>query len=200
MSLTNSPYFIYAKVGALIALVLGSLWVGHHFGAASGEIRATKAEAELSELKATHAEEMTILQGKSMELVTAKVAENSARFKVETTKLKEANAAYQKQLKEMEAARSSALRIAVVPDGGMWMDVDAQTCTGPSGSYGDGNATEGEVTYDLRGPTTRRCRLSRSSAEFLVALASEADQIAGQFNLCRSEIRVVNAQDPVSKP
>lgn len=191
------PNLVHLKWVGLIAAFLAVFYMGHHFGKADGDRRAAEAETAAAIADKVHANDLLTLQAKHQTILIDAVAQNSAKYQAETKRLKDANAQYQKRIGEINAARINAgTRVAAI-DGGMWMDVETATCTGPSGSHSGGSAEAGTGTYDLRGPQTSRCKLSPASAEFLVSLTSEADTLAEKFNLCRNEVRTVNTDQPL---
>ncbi len=192
-----SKALFYLKLASL-AIALGStFYAGYHFGGADGNRRASEAETAAAVAERVHANDMVTLQAKHQEIILNAVVANSEKYRAETKQLKEANAHYQKRIDELNAARISANRRVVTPDGGMWLDVEPASCTGSGGSHSGGSAQEGAGSYDLRGSQISRCRLSPASAEFLVSLASEADAVVEKFNLCRKEVQAVNTDQPL---
>lgn len=197
-AITNSPFFIYAKVILLWVIACVIFYAGNQYGKSEGQRIADAATIELAELKTTHAQEMAILQGKSLKLMEKAVAENSAKFRAETKQLKDANAEYQKRIQDLSNANLGAIAIAVDPSRGLWLEVEEGSCSA-SNTYSAGNTQAGESPYNIgrRGPS--KCQLSPASARFLVALTSEADMVAEKLNLCLSEIKTVNVEAAPTK-
>jgi hypothetical protein len=155
-----NPYVI---VGALV-LVICSYFYGHHTG-----VQVTKADWEAE--KATAA----IEAGKALDKANQEVRELEHLLANTQTKVEKV---YVDKIREVQVERNSLS--ATARDVGLFIDA---ACPDNSNALPSAAPSPGSDNG------TTKARLSGATAEALIAIAADADEVANQLNACQEILR-----------
>ena len=155
-------------VAVLVAIVVGAIYA---YGQQQFELGEKAERAEWLERENT---ELVTANARIIEL-QAKI---SAREREHAADMAKASATYQENLQHEKAARDRT--IADLRSGALRLRIAlASRQTAPGGSSGEAGATPGRCDGETR------AELSREASEFLVGLASEADDVVHQLTACQ---------------
>lgn len=190
--------FLAAAVGGALLVGLGSGFAGGHYVAkVAGEREAARLVQEFGKErtafqadKVAWAHERADLNRQafaalSAEIAKARQAEDEMRRQFASTEKK-----YQARIKELENARKQADSIVdnPGPDGGLWAQIDAASCTAGSGSSTDVPQARNPASG---APAALHCRLATPVAQTLVQMMDDSDKKVELLNRC---IDRLNAQ------
>jgi hypothetical protein len=146
-------------VGALV-LVIGAYFYGHHTG-----VEVTRADWEAE--KATAA----IDAGKALDKANKEVREFEHLLANKQNKVEKV---YVDKIREVQVDRDSLS--AAASNGGLFIDT---TCSDSS------NPVSGTASSASGDNGTTKARLSRETADALIAIAADADEITNQLTACQ---------------
>lgn len=155
-----SPWVI---IGALV-LIIGSYFYGHHTG-----IQVTKAEWEAE--KATAA----IEAGKVLDKANQEVRELEHLLANTQTKVEKV---YVDKIREVQVERNSLS--ATARDVGLFIDASC-----PDSS----NAVSSTASSPSSDNGSTKARLSGATADALIAIAADADEVTNQLTACQEILR-----------
>lgn len=151
-----NPWMI---VGVLV-LVIGAYFYGHHTG-----VKVTKADWEAE--KATAA----IDAGKVLDKANKEVRELEHLLANKQNKVEKV---YVDKIREVQIERNSLS--AAASNGGLFIDTSCSDNSNPvSGTASSASSDHGGT----------KARLSRETADALIAIAADADEIANQLTACQ---------------
>ena len=149
----------YILIGALV-LVICSYFYGHHTG-----VKVTKADWEAE--KATAA----IDAGKALDKANKEVREFEHLLANKQNKVEKV---YVNKIREVQIERNSLS--AAASNGGLFIDTSCSDNSNPV----SGTASSASIDH---GGT--KARLSRETADALIVIAADADEIANQLTACQ---------------
>lgn len=193
----------YIKIGLAIAVVAGAYAFGHSVATDKGEAALNKAKAEFSVERTEWANERTALSVEAAKALEAQVAAANTKEKEMRSAHRTAELKYQKRIKELEDARTKADIIIAdtTPTGGLWINVEAATCTAPGSSQPRTSLSQATGSSE-RLASTLRCRIAEPDAKALVQIGHTADKRTELLNKCvatlNSQVDVLAPLDPVS--
>lgn len=157
MFITNliSANLVPARIILYSSVVVGVFYSGYH-------VRSLSAEKQISDIKL----EVVTANQKALEM--QRELEQQKRLEVASIQEK-----YQRQLEDIQNEKSKVDDIiASIPAGGLWGDVEYNTC----------KLAATPATSGANG--IRHCRLSAATAKRLSTIAYKADQNAAKLNEC----------------
>lgn len=158
------PNSFAIRFGVIALGIISTFMFGYHQGGASvrADWMAHEADVNAQQAKAiADANERVRAIERKHALVIADITDN-----------------FQRQLKEKDDEKNTA--IASMLANGLYVNAECPTC---------GNATGGTSTCKPTGSREKRVRLSNKDAEFLIRIASEADQVVEQLSACQAILK-----------
>lgn len=192
----------------LCLIIVGAIfYAGYDIGGNASTAASAKEKAELnrqiSDLqdaltkeKVLVADTVANINAAAARRIAAAEDRNNAIEEAARQKVTKIQLEYQKQGKELEDAKTKLIEAAVTDPtnpnttGGLWVYIEEATCHRQNGGGPSGSAVSKSPGLDA-GSWITQCRLSPKTSVPLIQLASEADEIAIQLNLCYKEASVV---------
>jgi len=196
-----TPYMVWIKLIAILALVAAIFGFGYHYGSLITQGKAdTKYAALQSDYdhdKQVWADTKTHMAADALKALQEHDAANAVKEKADQDKIASLTTKYQTALKEVNHAKQAALDVdtrPLAPGGadGLWVDVDTNTCAG----YPDGRSLVPQAGGVGPLPDRLQCRLSASTARQLDEEAAAANEVVAHYNECVGHLGVATETDP----
>jgi len=192
-----TPYMVWIKLIAILALVAALFGAGYHYGSlvthSADTVALNKLQKQYDDDKQVWADTKTRMAADASAALIAHDNENAAKQAADQQKIATITTKYQTALKEVQNAKQTALAhidhpVAGTADG-LWVLVDSDTCT----SDPDGRSLLSQATSPGRFADRQQCRLSSTTADWLVQEAASANEVVAKLNSCVGQIGVATA-------
>ena len=185
-----TPYLLMIKV-ALVAALLGlTFYGGYRSGVDVTEPKVEAVKLQMAQLQTQWAEEKAKMNADALQAAVLKNQQDTAALQAVIAKQQ---TEFNKRIKEIQDAQTAANTIATTT--GLWVD-SPECSTVPGGSNSNSalpNASGGKPA------TVQWCRISNATAEHLIQLATDADQVVAQYNNCVDTVNTLTKVTPESK-
>ena len=198
-----TPYMVWIKLIAILLICAALFGAGYHYGSLVTHSKDTVAlnalQKQYNDDKLVWADTKTRMAADASAALIAHDNANAIKEASDQVKIATITTKYQTALKEVQNAKQTALAhidhpVAGSTDG-LWVYVDSDTCT----SDPDGRSLMSQAASGGRFADHQQCRLSTSTADFLVQEAASANEVVAKLNSCVGQIGVATAPSDANK-